>query len=177
MDGLELHLHLRPQHALYGRPLSTIGNVRELWEYLWRKIEQVRQSHDDVLSRPRLRTLRVYESQFVGDEPLPSGAPRSYLRRYLRDVISFEARLSECDHLARRGYADVVCLELEGLYNRYGRGQLHEELQVSLMEQTTLRAYQARMQAPRFAIANHTDLLRPLNTPLRAMVDRDYGKS
>lgn len=170
---LELHLHLRPKHAAYGRPVSTIQSIRHVWGFLWRSIERVRRRRDDVVCSPRLRTLRVVESQFVGPEPLPTGATRDFLRRYRRDKMTFEARLSESDDLAQKGHADVVCLELEGLHNKYGRQKLHDELQVLLMEQTTRRAHEARMQSMTFAASNNVELIRPLRTSLLAMVEEE----
>ncbi|KAL8764131.1 MAG: hypothetical protein Q9184_000273 [Pyrenodesmia sp. 2 TL-2023] len=177
VDELELHLHLRPKHAAYGRPVSTIESIGDVWGFLWRSIERVRQRRGDVVCSPRLRTLRVVESQFVGFEPLPTGATREFLRRYRRDEMTFEARLSECDDLARGGHAYVVCLELEGLHNKYGRRPLHEELQALLMDQTTRRAHEARMQSMTFATCHNAELLRPLRTSLLAMIDEENAQN
>lgn len=173
IDELELHLHLQPKHAAYGRPVSTIESIRDVWDFLWSSIKRIRQRHGDVLCSPRLRTLRIVESQFVGLESLPTGATREFLRRYRRDEMTFEARLSECDELARGGHADVACLELEGLHNKYGRHPLQEELQALLMEQTTRRAHEARMQSLTFGTSNNAELLRPLKTSLLAMVEEE----
>ncbi len=41
--------------------------------------------------------------------------------------MHFAARLSERDDLAAKGHADVVCLELEGLEEKYGHGPLEDQ--------------------------------------------------
>lgn len=150
-----------------GHPIATTQNIRDLWAFLWRTIEQVRRTRCDLTCRPRLRTLRVVEGLHKEPQSILLGV--QFEQR--REMATFEARLNERDDLAQQGHADVVCLELEGLQEKYGRGPLANEFQEKLLEEITLRAQVGRRQSMKLTTGLHDEILRPLKTSLLKMVD------
>ncbi|KAL8787558.1 MAG: hypothetical protein Q9213_002120 [Squamulea squamosa] len=106
---LELDIELQPSKSTTGSLQVTLITVRQLWDFLWTNIARVREQRNHIISIPRLRTLKISTSD-----------PK-------KDSLRFEARLSERDDLAAKGHADVVCLELEGLRNKYGDGPLENK--------------------------------------------------
>ncbi|KAL9019306.1 MAG: hypothetical protein Q9185_003384 [Variospora sp. 1 TL-2023] len=159
---LELHLVRRSENPWR----ATLGEVRGIWEFLWRRIEQFRQNCGHLTSRPRLQTLRVVDARAGGSL---DRTPRLAASEH-DEEMTFEARLSERDDLAREGHANVVCLELEGLQEIYGRRPLVDELQATLMEQLTRRAQKGVTDSSGLITKKHPELFRPLKTPLLAMV-------
>ncbi|KAI4266290.1 MAG: hypothetical protein L6R35_006963 [Caloplaca aegaea] len=159
---LELHLVRRSENPWR----ATLGEVRGIWEFLWRRIEQFRKNRGHLTSRPRLQTLRVVDTRAGGSlDRTPRLAASDH-----DEEMTFEARLSERDDLAREGHANVVCLELEGLQEIYGRQPLVDELQATLMEQLTRRAQEGVTDSSGLITKKHPELFRPLKTPLLAMV-------
>ncbi|KAL8827525.1 MAG: hypothetical protein Q9170_006983 [Blastenia crenularia] len=164
---LELNLELHIPEPSNPLPVATIHSVHKIWTFLWHKIESFRKAQNHITSRPRLRTLRVFEGSFrqVWD------VPEEIMYQERREQAIFEARISECDDLAERGHADVTCLALEALRNKYGRGPNNEHPHVNLMRYVTSRAEEGPAQRRPIDLGNQLDLLRPLRTPLLGLVD------
>ncbi|KAL8650736.1 MAG: hypothetical protein Q9210_003656 [Variospora velana] len=160
---LELHLLRRSENPWR----ATLGEVRGIWEFLWRRIEQFRKNRGHLTSHPRLQILRVVDARAEGSLNRPPGLAASEHG----EEMTFEARLSERDDLARKGHANVVCLELEGLQEIYGRRPLVDELQATLMEQLTRRAQEGGTDSSGLITKKPPELFRPLKTPLLAMVE------
>lgn len=135
----------------------TLSTVREIWIFFWNSISRARHELNHLVSRPRLRTLKLTPST------------RDYV-----DQVSFEARLSERDDLAAQGQADIVCLELEGLYEKYGYGRTENEDRerfrrdlVSQAEEGPSNQKQIKMKAVGGSVINYQ--ARPLETTLTKM--------
>lgn len=135
----------------------TLSTVREIWNFFWNRISRARHELNHLVSRPRLRTLKLTPST------------RDYV-----DQVSFEARLSERDDLAANGQADIVCLELEGLYEKYGHGKTENEDRerfrrdlVSQAEEGPSNQKQIKMKAVGGSVINYQ--ARPLETTLTKM--------
>lgn len=96
------------------------------------------------------------------------------MNRECSEQATFEARLSEREDLAEWGYADVVCLELEALRNKYGFGEQEEQAKADLMRAVVERAERGpRQWSVQFTLGHLDDFLRPLRTPLLTMADMD----
>lgn len=143
------------------RPLSpqklTLSTGREIWNFFWNRISHARRELNHLVPRPRLRTLKLTPST------------RDYV-----DQVSFEARLSERDDLAANGQADIVCLELEGLYEKYGHGKTENEDRERFRRDLVLQAEegpssqkQIKMKAGGGSVINYQ--ARPLETTLTKM--------
>ncbi|KAL8869224.1 MAG: hypothetical protein Q9174_004430 [Haloplaca sp. 1 TL-2023] len=86
--------------------------------------------------------------------------------------VTFEARLSEQDDLADMGVANVVCLELEGLLEKYGKGSLVNDQQRALRDDMTSRAERGstlKQGLPTDVLGNQWPHIRPLRTTLVAL--------
>ncbi|KAL8857380.1 MAG: hypothetical protein Q9178_006007 [Gyalolechia marmorata] len=154
-----VHLELNVELLATKRGIQPVQviltSVQEIWNFLWTNIARVRKNNSHIISQPRLRTLKISTRD-------PSG-----------DTMHFAARLSERDDLAAKGHADVVCLELEGLEEKYGHGPLEDqhrenfrqnlaarvEKGVTIRENQTTWDYMLRIQA------------RPLRTTLSEMAE------
>ncbi|KAL8765119.1 MAG: hypothetical protein Q9209_007702 [Squamulea sp. 1 TL-2023] len=124
-----------------------------IWDFLWTNIARVREQKNHIISLPRLRTLKISTSD-----------PK-------KDSVKFEARLSERDDLAAKGHAEVVCLQLEGLRNKYGNGPLENKEMEIFRRDLTLRAEKGlTLQNQTW---EHFDQFqaRPLKTTLKKMAE------
>ncbi|KAI4228816.1 MAG: hypothetical protein L6R36_001318 [Xanthoria steineri] len=155
---LEMPSSVRPTSNQPVSPTKlTLSTVREIWNFFWNRISRARHELNHLVSRPRLRTLKLTPST------------RDYV-----DQVSFEARLSERDDLAANGQADIVCLELEGLYEKYGHGKTENEDRerfrrdlVSQAEEGPSNQKQIKMKAVGGSVINYQ--ARPLETTLTKM--------
>lgn len=161
---LELDLEMppseRPNTNQIISPIKlTLSMVRQIWNFFWNKIARTRYELNHPVFRPRLRTLKL--------------TPNT---RDNIDQVSFEARLSERGDLAAEGHADIVCLELEGLYEKYGYGETENEDQerfrrdlISQAEEGPSKQKQMKMKVVGGTVNNCQ--ARPLETTLTKMAE------
>ncbi|KAL8711660.1 MAG: hypothetical protein Q9220_004070 [cf. Caloplaca sp. 1 TL-2023] len=147
---------------------ANIVSVRQLWDCLWRNMALARKEQHYTIARPSLRTLRVFEAwDQETQDPLP-GIDQT--RR--SECATFEARLSERDDLADKGYAEVVCLELEGLREKRGNEPARNEHQAQQMREMISRAEVGPSKARKVKLgASAYPHLRPLRTSLVEMAE------
>ncbi|KAL8893718.1 MAG: hypothetical protein Q9192_004992 [Flavoplaca navasiana] len=152
---LSLNLCFSPLRHQITNPSSTLTTinlsiVRHIWTFLWSTIHRAL-TLDAPTRKPHLRTLKITS----------------------KNHLSFEARLCERDDLAAEGHAEVVCLELEGLYEKYGHGKLENEDQEryrrDMMAQAEDGTSMAKMK--RFGGAVDNWQARPLETTLTKMAE------
>lgn len=114
---LEFYLEINiadPEHPL--QPAATYASVSHIWNYVWSKMKQVRETHSRVCPDPRLRELNVVAGSF---RSYPSTEPIIWEEIQQQ---RFRARPREGE--ARRGRAHVTCLEVEALRNGTDHGDL-----------------------------------------------------
>ncbi|KAL8687668.1 MAG: hypothetical protein Q9218_006222, partial [Villophora microphyllina] len=162
---------LLPHGQSPDRSVVNLKNVRHIWASLWRGITQARERRNHLICLPRLQTLKIYEGSFRLQQNLRPGI----LRNERREEAIFEARLSERDDLAAKGHADVVCLELEGLQEKYGKGPLASQEQTDLMQDMISRAYEGSARQRKSVLDGKQVHLRPLRTKLLAMTEGQLG--
>ncbi|KAL8815693.1 MAG: hypothetical protein Q9223_005199 [Gallowayella weberi] len=152
---LELNVELLlPAGTKPGQPELTLDSVREIWNFLWADIMRVRKERNHMISRPRLQTLTIRSCNAS------------------KDPVDFEARLSERDDLAIKGHAEVVCLQLEGLEEKYGNGPLENELMEIFRSYSISRVEKGRItQEPSGWDIPAYIQARPLKTTLSTMAD------
>ncbi|KAL8684821.1 MAG: hypothetical protein Q9224_006115, partial [Gallowayella concinna] len=149
-----IHLELDIELLLLGILKVTLESVREIWNFLWADITRVRKERNHLISRPRLRTLKISTSLTK------------------MDTATFEARLSERDDLATKGHADVVCLQLEGLEEKYGNGPLDNDLMEKFRSDLVSRAEKGTPLLRPITGDSFTHVqARPLKTTLSTMAD------
>ncbi|KAL9597903.1 MAG: hypothetical protein Q9219_004856 [cf. Caloplaca sp. 3 TL-2023] len=166
---LELNLGLGPPDANDPPQYGSITSIRELWYFIWKEIQVERLVLNHATSRPRLRALRVLEGHRTR---VVEGFHINYTDDFeVCEQVIFEARLSERDDLAKMGHADVKCLGLEALQNKYGHGPYEKNFQRELMQDMTDRAENGAEWTRSFHLGKQLDLLRPLRTPLLRLVD------
>ncbi|KAL8677605.1 MAG: hypothetical protein Q9186_005988 [Xanthomendoza sp. 1 TL-2023] len=149
-----IHLELDIELLLLGTLKVTLESVRDIWNFLWADITRVRKERNHLISRPRLRTLKISTSVTK------------------MDTATFEARLSERDDLATKGHADVVCLQLEGLEEKYGNGPLDNDLMEKFRSDLVSRAEKGTPLLRPITGDSFTHVqARPLKTTLSTMAD------
>ena len=153
--------------VMYPHQVATVQSVRQIWHFIWQKIQSVRKTLGHHTHRPRLQTLRILE----GSHRRAWDIPRDFMYFERHKQTIFEARLSERDDLAEQGYADVVCLGLEALHNRYGKEPQEDVTKAALMQQVYSRASEGPGQIYPVDLGNQLDLLRPLKTSLLELAD------
>lgn len=154
------------------RSVANLKSVRDIWAFLWRGIKLARKERQHTDCRPQLRSLKVFEGSFRQVRNISN----EQFKRERGEQAIFEARLSERDDLAERGHAEVVCLELEGLQEKYGKGPLANQFQIDLMDNMVSRAKEGlsqRIKIPLAMLDNQIPHLRPLRTTLLAMADEE----
>lgn len=114
---LEIYLEINiadPDHPL--QPAATYDSVSHMWEYMWSKMKQTRESHPWACPNPRLRELDVVAGSF---RPL---YPMHQITWEQSQQQRFRASALEREEL--RGLASVTCLEVEALKKGVEEGDL-----------------------------------------------------
>ncbi|KAL8950953.1 MAG: hypothetical protein Q9222_003043 [Ikaeria aurantiellina] len=165
---VELYVDLRMVGSELQGQVANLANVRRIWNCLWQNMESARKEQHYSVARPNLRTLRVFEGW---DQESKELAP--HVNDTLRsEYATFEARLCERDDLADKGFADVVCLELEGLRQKRGNAPARNAHTVQHMREMISRAEVGPSNQRKISLgaSNHPHL-RPLRTPLVDMAE------
>ena len=142
----------------------NINYVRDMWNCLWWGIRHAREMRQCSVWSPRLQTLRVRQG----------GYHTEGIERAIPAQVTFEARLSERDDLADKGVANVVCLELEGLLEKYGKGSMTNDPQRALRYNIMSRADNGSPWEPGLptdVLGNTWPHIRPLRTTLVALAE------
>ncbi|KAL9013096.1 MAG: hypothetical protein Q9180_009041 [Flavoplaca navasiana] len=152
---LSLNLCFSPLPHETTNPLSSLttinlSTVHQIWTFLWSTIHRA-PTLDNPTRKPHLLTLKITS----------------------KTHLSFEARLCERDDLAAEGHAEVVCLELEGLYEKYGRGELENEDQERYRRDMMAQAEDGTSMAKMKKFGGAIDIwqARPLETTLTKMAE------
>lgn len=116
----------------------TLDSVSELWKFLWERIQNYRRKRSHPIILPRLRSLDVL----------------------LDESSRLEADLSERDDEARRGMANVKCVELEALRSKLAsEGAIWNCEQSKIMNAITERATTG--QSVDLSSTKGTEMMRP----------------
>lgn len=114
---LELYLEIGimdPNHPL--QPAATYASVSYLWDYIWVKMKQRRETHPWACPTPRLREMIVVAGSFRSNPPTePLTWEQTQQQRFRASAHGGEEK---------RGLADVTCLEVEALMKGIEEGDL-----------------------------------------------------
>ena len=158
--------------------------MQEMWNTLWRSIENQRKILQHSWNRPRLETVTVAAQS----PPFPTPRSLSASARYPQEsalsqqamallhpffdnlMVHFEARLSERCELAAKGIASIICLELEGLEHKLALESDMNTWQRTLLREMRARAEHGPSSDFRTCAGEGADALtRPLKTRLLEM--------